>query len=332
MRTSSLLALCAAAAGVLHAQAPKTVTYNLKLTELKYLFGPAQPVLTVNPKDTIDTTTVDAFGKAQQAAGMKFGGYNPLTGPFYVAGAEPGDTLVVRFLAMEPNAKQGWGAALPGSGGVNSNKYTPVLGPLLPTREWTYQIDNASNTATYHAADSNFSVKIPMHPFLGCVGVAPAGGEARTSQAEGEFGGNLDASEASVGNTIYLPVNVPGALLYIGDGHAAQGDGEIAGTAIEISMKVRIQVDVIKHQKIDWPRFENNDYIMTVGAYRPLDDAVRIAFTEMVHWIHARNNQLSELDAYELLSKTAEVHMDEMVDPVFVVVVKENKKFLGSTK
>jgi len=141
----------------------------------------------------------------------------------------------------------------------------------------------------------------------------------------------MDAPEASVGNTLYLPVNVPGALLYMGDGHAAMGDGEVAGTAIEVSLLARVQVTLIKGQKINWPRFENNDSIMAVGAYRPLDDALRIAFTELVAWIH-KDYGLSNLDAYELLSKVAKIHLDEMVDPNYVVVASIDKKFLPPRK
>jgi acetamidase/formamidase len=150
--------------------------------------------------------------------------------------------------------------------------------------EWPYPIDKARNEATFQAKDSNFTVKIPLHPFLGCVGVAPGGGEARGSIVPAEFGGNMDAPEASAGN----------------------GDGEIDGTAIEISMKVRLRVKLIKNQKIDWPRFENSDYIMSVGICYGL----------------------SEMNSYELLSKVAEIHLDEMVDPNYVVVAKINKKFL----
>src|SRR5258706_456344 len=109
-----------------------------------------------------------------------------------------------------------------------------------------------------------------------------------------EHGGNMDAPEASVGNTAYFPVNVRGALLYLGDGHAAMGDGEIAGTAIEVPMHARVQVDVIKGQTIGWPRFENARQLMAVGAYRPLDDALRIAFTELIGWIRAETT-LSDL-------------------------------------
>lgn len=306
---------------------PRTLHYELKLQELKYVFGALPPVMRVHAGDIIDTTTVDADGKALEEAGMKVPGPNPLTGPFYVEEAEPGDTLVVRFLAIEPNNKQGYGGAGPGFGALNSSHYTPMLGGSIPVKSWVYPIDKAENVAVFHANDSDFSVKIPMHPFLGCVGVAPADGEARSSIVPAEFGGNMDAPESSVGNTLYLPVNVPGGLLFFGDGHAAMGDGEIAGTAVEVSMRVRLQVDVVKRQKIAWPRFENDDYIMAAGIYRPLDDALRIAFTELVRWIHERYG-LSELDAYELLSKTAEIHLDEMVDPNYVIVAKINKKFL----
>src|SRR5260370_39818104 len=127
----------------------------------------------------------------------------------------------------------------------------------LPEKIWFYPIDHEDRTATFQALDSGYKVKIPLHPFLGCVGVAPADGEARSSIVPAEFGGNMDAPEASVGNILYLPVNVPGALLFFGDGHAAMCDGEIAGTAIEASMRVRLQVEVLKRQKIAWPRFEN---------------------------------------------------------------------------
>ena len=305
----------------------KTVRYDLKMEDLKYTFGPHPPVARVPAGGIIETNTVDADGRAVEKAGLKPHGPNPLTGPFYVEGAEPGDTLAVRFLNVDVDGKEGWGSTVAGFGALNSSRYTPILGKGIPERVWTYPIDKAKNVATFQAADSKFTVNIPLHPFLGCVGVAPADGEARSSIVPAEFGGNMDAPEASVGNTLYLPVNVPGALLFLGDGHAAMGDAEIAGTAIEVSMRVRVQVDLIKHQTIQWPRFENENYIMAVGIYRPLEDATRIAFTELIHWMHDRNG-LSEMDAYELLSKTAEVHLDEMVDPNYTVVVKINKKFL----
>lgn len=326
-RVCGVTVLLTGMAGLLPAQAGRTVRYDLKMNELKNVYGALPPVMHVMPGDTIETTTVDADGKAAEAAGYKVSGPNPLTGPFYIDGAKPGDTLKVKFISIETNDKNGFGSAGPGFGALNSSNYTPVLGGSIPKLEWTYPIDTATQTATFHAKDSAYAVSIPLHPFLGCVGVAPADGESRSSIVPAEFGGNMDAPESSAGNTLYLPVNVPGALLFFGDGHAAMGDGEVDGTAIEISMKVRLQVDVVKHAKLEWPRFENDNYIMAVGIYRPLDDALRIAFTQLIGWMHASYG-LSEMDAYELLSKVAEIHLDEMVDPNYVVVAKVNKKFL----
>jgi acetamidase/formamidase len=201
----------------------------------------------------------------------------------------------------------------------------------LPEKIWFYPIDHADHTATFQALDSNYKVKIPLHPFLGCIGVAPANGEARSSIVPAEFGGNMDAPEVSVGNTLYLSVNVAGALFYFGDGHAAMGDGEIAGSAIEVPMKARLQFDLVKGKRTGWPRFENEKEIMAAGIYRPVDDAVRIAFTELVAWIHA-DYGLSELDAYELLSKVGKIHLTEMVDPNYVVVASIEKKYLPPKK
>ena len=331
MRT--YLLLFGAAFG-LAAQTANVVNYHATITDVKYVYGSAAPVAHVKPGDIIETNTLDAFGNVLKKPGDKLSsvkGDNPLTGPFYVDGAQPGDTLSVKFLDLQVDGNQGVGAFAPGFGALNETVYTPMLHPALPEKVWYYPIDKASNTAAFNALDSRFSVKIPLHPFFGCIGVAPAGGEARSSVVPAEFGGNMDAPEASVGNTLYLPVNVAGALLYMGDGHAAMGDGEVAGTAIEVPLLARVQIGVIKGHKISWPRFENESSIMAVGAYRPLDDALRIAFTELVQWIHA-DYGLSNLDAYELLSKVARIHLDEMVDPNYVVVASIEKKFLPTRR
>ena len=308
--------------------------YHATIDTVKYVFGPAEPVARLKSGDVLDTNTLDCFGNAIQKPTDTLSmvhGDNPLTGPFYIEGAEPGDTLAVKILDLQVDGNRGVGAISSGFGAINSSKYTPVLNPDLPERIWLYDIDHASNTATFHAHDSHFSVKIPLHPFFGCIGVAPADGEARSSIVPAEFGGNMDSPEASVGNTVYFPVSVKGALLYMGDGHAAMGDGEIGGTAIEVPLRARVQVSVIKGQKIEWPRFENAEAIMTVGAYRPLDDATRIAFTELVKWIH-NDYGLSEMDAYELLSEVAKIHLNEMVDPNYVVVTSVEKKYLPEKK
>jgi amidase len=308
----------------------RVVTYRATSENVKSVFGPADPVAALRPGDTLDTNTLDCFGGALTKPGDTLSMVkidNPLTGPFYIEGAQPGDTLVLKFLDLTIDSDQGVGAYSPGFGALSSSTYTPMLNHDLPERIWFYPIDKETNTATFKATDSGFTTKIPLHPFLGCVGVAPDNGEARSSLVPAEFGGNMDSPEASVGNTLYLPVNVMGALLYLGDGHAAMGDGEVAGSAIEVPMRVHIRVDLIKGKKISWPRFENDDYLMATGIYRPLEDATRIAYTELIKWIHD-DYGLSPFDLYELMSVAGEVRVNEIVDPNYVVVARINKKYL----
>src|ERR1041384_5234827 len=272
------LGLAASAAAPTPAAADNVVRYEPKAADLKYVFGVAKPVATVKRGDIIDTRTFDCFGNVIQKPGDKLDkvkGDNPLTGPFFVDGAEPGDTLAVKILELTIDSNQGVGALAPGFGALNTTSYTPMLHAPVPEKIWFYPIDRGKNEATFTALDSRFTTRIPLHPFLGCLGVAPAL-ESRSSVTPAEHGGNMDAPEASAGNTAYFPVSVSGALLFLGDGHAQMGDGEIAGTRSEVPMHARMQVDVIKGQKINWPRFENSREIMALGAYRPLDDALRI--------------------------------------------------------
>src|SRR5215475_5851260 len=322
------------------AQAPtdrssgEVIKFQATIDNVKYVYGVAPPVKHLKAGNILESNSLDCFGNVIRKPGDKLStvaGDNPLTGPFFVDGAEPGDTLVVHFLDLQVDSKQGLGAFAPGFGALNQTSYTPMLHQPLPEKVWFYPIDSKENTGTFQALDSSYKVKIPLHPFLGCVGVAPPNGEARSSIVPAEFGGNMDAPEASAGNTLYLPVSVPGALLYFGDGHAAMGDGEIAGTAIEVPMRVRLRVDVLKGKRAHWPRFENESSIMAAGIYRPLDDALRIAYTELVNWIHT-DYGLSELDTYQLLSQVGHAHVTEMVDPNYVVVASVEKKYLPSKK
>jgi amidase len=314
---------------------PEVVKYQATIDNVKYVFGVAPPVARLKPGNILEANSLDCFGNVLQKPGDSFSlikGDNPLTGPFFIEGAEPGDTLAIHILDLQVDGKQGIGAFDPGFGAVNSTHYTPVLEKQpLPERMWIYPIDQEKSTATFQAHDSDFKVSFPLHPFLGCIGVAPANGEARSAIVPAEFGGNMDAPEVSVGNTLYLPVNVPGALFYFGDGHAAMGDGEVAGSAVEVPMRVRLQFELIKGKHTGWPRLENEKEIMTTGIYRPVDDAVRIAVIELIYWIHNEYG-LSELDAYELLSKVGKIHLAEMVDPNYVVVASIEKKYLPAKK
>jgi amidase len=308
MTRSTGLAAAALVAASHVVSAQNVVRYEPTERDYKYVYATLPPVAVLKPGEILETRTADCFGDAIRKPGDTLAmakGDNPLTGPFAVAGAEPGDTLVVKILDLKVDSTKGLGALAPGFGALNSTSYTPMLNGRVPEKIWFYDIDHASNTATYHALDSTYSVQIQMQPFLGCI----------------------DVPEIRPGFTLYLPVNAKDALLYIGDGHAAQGDGEVAGTAIEVPMRVRLQVDLVKRHSIAWPRLESDTALITVGAYRPLDDALRIAFTELVGWIHA-DYRLSELDAYELLSKVARIRVAEMVDPNYVILASIDKKYL----
>ncbi|HEX5432596.1 MAG TPA: acetamidase/formamidase family protein, partial [Candidatus Angelobacter sp.] len=181
----------------------KVVHYQLNPRDLKYTYSASyQPVARLKSGNILETNTVDCFGNAIKKPGDTLSmapGDNPLTGPFYIEGAEPGDTLAIKILDLQVDGNQGIGALAPGFGAINSTNYTPMLNPPIPEKIWFYPIDHATNMATFQALDSKYTVKIPLHPFFGCIGVAPAGGEARSSVVPEAFGGNMDSPEASVG-------------------------------------------------------------------------------------------------------------------------------------
>ncbi len=336
-RTGVVLAFLAVplAAGAQSSRTDAVVRFKGTMENVKATFGPSEPVARVRPGQILEASSLDCFGNALQKPGDPFSLIkidNPLTGPFYIEGAEPGDTLVVHILDLEVDGNHGVGTFGPGFGAANSTHYTPMIEKEpLPERAWYYPIDAEKKLITFQAIDSDFKVQFPLKPFLGCIGVAPGHGEVRSSIVPAEFGGNMDAPEVSPGNTLYLPVSVKGALFYFGDGHAAMGDGEVAGSAVEVPMRARFRFELVKGKSSDWPRLENDREIMATGIYRPVDDAVRIAVTELIDWIH-KDYGLSELDAYELFSKVGKLHLTEMVDPNYVVIASIDKKYLPSKK
>lgn len=314
--------------------AAETRHYFPKPENLKYSFATAPPVLTLRPGDTLETWTESALGDSLNQPGDTLPPDfrpNPNTGPFFIEGAQPGDTLVVQLLKIEPAKDVAVGIAEPNFGALTGTPYTPMLGEPIPKRTWFYRIDRNAGTVEFSALDSDFKVKLPLRPFLGCLGVAPADDEARSTTVPEFFGGNMDTPEVRAGTTIYLPVNVPGALLYLGDGHAVQGEGEIAGTAAEVAMNVTLRVDLIKGRRITTPRLEDDTYLMTAGSYRPLEDAMRIASRELIQWL-VEDYGLSVLDAYELLSVAMESNVSQLVDPNYTVVVKIKKEYLPPKK
>lgn len=230
--------------------------------------GAHTPALTIADGDTVVTTCVDARG--QDALGERVThGPNPMTGPFFVADAKPGDVLVVRLDRITPNRDWGW-VRTP----LAYNTVDPDFARALPDRDRAierWRVDLTANTATLELPRPRLgALTLPLAPMIGCFGVAPANGEAISTATSGSHGGNMDYNGFVAGVTVYFPVFVEGALFHIGDGHALQGDGEISGTGVEISMDVQFTVHVIPGKAIGWPRGENADFIFTVGNARRL--------------------------------------------------------------
>jgi amidase len=308
---------------------PPVLRYVPRHEELKYTFGGAAPVHRIKPGTRIVSWSEDCYDGAVTRPDQKptkvvpRGHDNPQTGPFFVEGAEPGDTLAIHIEKLEPAREQGISSFFPGFGALNGTDRTAVLGPDLPETVWFYDVDRAKNVARTKSTDGKLSWEVPLAPFLGCLAVSPES-EARSTVVPGSFGGNMDCPEVRAGNTVYLGVNVPGGLLSFGDGHYAMGEGEIIGTAVEGAMNVEVVVDLLKGRSTPWPRIENGEWMMSLGAARPLEDAARVAFKDMVSWVREKTG-MGEMDAYQFVSQTARAPVVEMVDPEYTVLVKVEK-------
>lgn len=286
--------------------------------------GSHEPVLHIAPGDSVITTTIDAMGKDDRNVKVT-DGPNPQTGPFYIEGAARGDTLVLHLDRLTPNREIG-----ESSGRIAANMVDPYYVPSLPwnSAQTDWRIDFEAQTAALVQAESKLgNFRLPLSPMLGCFGVAPYSGQAISTMTSAEHGGNMDYRGFVSGVTVYFPVFVPGALLFVGDGHALQGDGEITGSGIEISFEVQFTVDVLKDKLIRWPRGENATYIFTVGNARPLDQAVQHATTEMLRWLQ-EDYDLSPREANLLLGYCVEYDLGNMFDPAYTMVCKLAKQFL----
>jgi len=296
--------------------------------QYRYTFGPAHPpVATVQTGETIKVVTEDAFGgriksSADRIAEKIVQPYvNPLTGPIYVAGADPGDTLVVEIHNIRPLSDQGATAMIPYFGGLTATSLTrllhdplPAVVRICPLREGFVQFSE--------------DIAIPYEPFFGCIGTAPQL-EVVSSLSPGTHGGNMDVPDVAPGNKVMLPVNVPGALLFLGDVHACQGDGELTGVAVEIPAESTITIDVLKRRRITSPRLESPLEIMCVGNARPMEDAVRIAYADLVEWL-TEDYGFDKWEAYQLLGQVGRVRLGNMVDTLYSMVAKCPKRYLSS--
>jgi len=283
------------------------------------------PALRIKPGDRVITKTADSGGNDENGNRVAMGA-NPEIGPFYIEGAEPGDMLVVKFEKIEPNRTTA-------NASTNLAPFTVTPQALLqrqpgqaPRAAWV--IDKAKGVARLDNAELMPSVmELPLRPMLGCVGVAPARKEAHIATEPGAWGGNMDYNGLVSGVKVMLPVNEPGALLFMGDGHARQGDGEVVGVGLEISMDVEFTVDLVKKKTITWPRLENDDYVMILGSARPLLEAFQIATTEMSRMLVA-DYGFNEHGAAALMGQALEYEIANVVDPSFTIVAKMKKAYL----
>ena len=295
-----------------------------------YVFNPyREAVERVKPGDRVVVHTEDAFESRIQStedlpgealATAKF--LNPQTGPIFVEGAEPGDTLAVRIEKIEPTRDFAVSALIPYFGGLTSTAMTRTLQEPLPEKVWVWKLSEDGNSLS----NDELGVEVDWDPFLGTLAVAPDL-EAISALAPGPFGGNMDVPDVRPGNTVYLPVWNEGALVYTGDCHARQGQGELCGVALEITAKVTLVFDVIKGQTIEWPRIESEDRIMVVGSARPMEDAARIANTELILWLEEEHGY-DRLDAYQLLTQAGGLYVGNMVDTTYSLVASIEKKYL----
>jgi amidase len=314
------------------------VTSEHLLTEAKqgkyhYVYGRyAEPVIRTDPGAAITVETLDAFaGRIQKetdspSAILNYPYVNPQNGPIFVNGAMKGDTLAVLIRSIAPRGPQPVGTTIisPDFGGLVSTKDTALLHSPLPERVKKLEV------TAEHGTRWNDRIVLPYEPFLGTIGTSPEL-EMITSLQPDYWGGNMDLPDIGPGAIIYLPVNTEGGLLYLGDAHAAQGDGELSGVAIEHASTAVIQIDLIKGWTIPMPRLELSDRYMSIGSARPMEDAARMAYRDLVRWLHS-DFGFDEIDAYMLLSQCGRVRLGNMVDPKYTLGASIEKRIAGSPK
>jgi acetamidase/formamidase len=291
--------------------------------------GAIVPVLHINPGDTIKTNTVDAGGRDAKGVRRSMGG-NPETGPFFVEGAMPGDTLAIKFQRIRLNRDSAGSGDRIVPGAVQPNYYRNAKFDDKFNSEWRLDRD-AGVAMLAKPTDRLKNFRVQMQPMLGCVGVAPPSSQSFRSGWLGSWGGNMDYNGLREGTTVYLPVYQEGALLFVGDGHAVEGDGELNGDALETSMDVEFTVNLIRGQSTQGPRFENDDYLMASGIAGSLQDALQQATTELARWLE-RDYKLSSNESNVVLGTSIRYEIAEVVDPQMHIVAKVSKAVLATLK
>jgi amidase len=305
---------------------PRTIDFEPS-TFHGYYSASLAPVLHIFPGDTLRSRTFDASGRDADRRGP---GGNPETGPFFIEGALPGDTLVVKLKKLRLNrdsARQ--------STHINGRTVTPAYVANAKydqeyTVDWTLDSEKGIARLT-HPSEKMKNFSVPLLPMLGCISTAPASRASYRATELGPFGGNMDYNQMIEGVTLYLPVFHAGALLTFGDGHAAMGDGELTGTALETSLDVEITVDLIKNYATAFPRLENDAFVMSIGVAGSVPDAIQFATAQLADWIKQQFG-LSDSEVGIVLGSVAKYDIAEMVDPQFSVVAKVPKAALAAFK
>ena len=309
------------------------IEYKPSLEDLAYTFGGNSPRLQIKPGTVMRLWTQDAFNNtirsisdlSSEKVDMRF--VNPQTGPFYIEGAEPGDALAIHIVDMKPARSYGISSTIPFFGGLTSTDRTAMLQDPLPDTTWVYEVNTTKQTVGFESRFGELKLEFPIECMFGTVGVAPAGGEVRSALVPERFGGNMDSPEVRKGSTVFLGVNVEGAMVSIGDGHYRQGEGEACGTAVEGAMDAIIIIDLIKGAAPAWPRIEDDDFYMAVGSSRPMEDSWRIGQLELIRWFQELYD-LHQLDSYQLLSQITKAPIANVVDANFSVVIKAPKNLV----
>jgi acetamidase/formamidase len=316
--------------------------HRIEPTKYYYTFGPNEPAYHVKPGDTIVASTIDAGGhdengnsipneKKHVIPGTTLRESNPLVGPIYVEGAEPGDTLICKIQKISLNRATAYSRIGPNFGCLTEE--VPgrwfLLNEPLNTTYYNWEIDLKKNVGTLELIKSGLGrVEVPLHPFIGSIGVAPRFGRVEMSLTPGEYGGNMDCVETKEDTTLSLPVFVRGGYLAFGDIHAAQGDGELCGVALETTAEVKLKLDVIKGRTIEWPRIEDDEWIMTACSSRPLMEAFKLAHYEITKWLHTEYGY-EKWEAFQMLSQVGRCRIGNVVDPNYTVVAKFPKQYLN---
>jgi amidase len=313
------------------AQRPSTPqVHDFEPKEFHRVFSDAiPPVLRVFPRDTVRTWTVDAGGVDSKGVRRSLGG-NPQTGPFYVEGAMPGDTLVVRLTRVRLN-RDSAGSGSRVAGTALRPRYIQVT-QYDDNFDSNWSLDRVNGIGRLAKPSAHLkNYTVTLQPMIGCIAVAPDAHQSFATGYPGSFGGNMDYNQIREGTTVYLPVSAPGALLFIGDGHAAQGDGELTGSALETSMDVEFSVDLIKGFTTFFPRFENDEYLMSAGIGPSLSDALQHGTTQLLTWLQ-HEYKLTPNEAAIVLGTALRYDIAEVVDPQMHIVAKIRKDVVGQLK